>query len=181
MHLCNSHNLYLLHMNSNILKKCRAKYVNKVGFVKKKKMHIKYKQDNLHRMIWYTGMCSIMAMGLLYMLALWSNVCAIWIWIQWLFVAGAALMSCHYKTDIISVVSHPRSNSVMSLVLCMVACNGRGTWYELRQVVTNPISRLLPKIVLHSGSDVNRDPTPIQDVNLGIKEDTTINDEILDW
>ena len=42
-------------------------------------MHIKYKQDNLHRMTWYTSMCSIMAIGLLYMLALWSNVCVIWV------------------------------------------------------------------------------------------------------
>jgi hypothetical protein len=41
-------------------------------------MHVKYKQDNLYRMTWYTGTYSIMAMGLLYMLALWSNVCVIW-------------------------------------------------------------------------------------------------------
>jgi hypothetical protein len=37
-------------------------------------MHVKYKQDNLHCMTWYIGTCGIMAMGLLYMLALWSNV-----------------------------------------------------------------------------------------------------------
>jgi hypothetical protein len=37
-------------------------------------MHVKYKQDNLHCMTWYTSMCGIMAMGLLYMLVLWSNV-----------------------------------------------------------------------------------------------------------
>jgi hypothetical protein len=43
------------------------------------------------------------------------------------FVAGVDLMSSHYRTDIISNVGHPRSNVVMSLVLCMVACNGWGT------------------------------------------------------
>ena len=41
-------------------------------------MHVKYKQDNLHCMTWYTGTCSIVAMGLLYMLVLWSNVYVIW-------------------------------------------------------------------------------------------------------
>jgi hypothetical protein len=32
----------------------------------------------LHRMTWYTSMHGITAMGLLYMLTLWSNVCVIW-------------------------------------------------------------------------------------------------------
>ena len=41
-------------------------------------MHVKYIQDNLHRMTWYNDTCGIMATGLLYMLALWSNVCVIW-------------------------------------------------------------------------------------------------------
>ena len=41
-------------------------------------MHVKYRQDNLHSMIWYTGTCGIMAMSLLYMLALWLNVYVIW-------------------------------------------------------------------------------------------------------
>jgi uncharacterized membrane protein len=41
-------------------------------------MHVKYKQDNLHRMTWYTSICSIMTIGLLYMLALWSKVFIIW-------------------------------------------------------------------------------------------------------
>jgi hypothetical protein len=41
-------------------------------------MHVKYKQDNLYCMTWDIGMCGIMAMNLLYMLAIWSNVCVIW-------------------------------------------------------------------------------------------------------
>jgi hypothetical protein len=40
-------------------------------------MHVKYRQDNLYCMIWYTNTCGIMAMSLLYMLTLWSNVCVI--------------------------------------------------------------------------------------------------------
>jgi hypothetical protein len=39
-------------------------------------------------------------------------------------VAGAALMGGHYKTDIIIGVGHLRLDSVVALVLCMVACNG---------------------------------------------------------
>jgi hypothetical protein len=33
-------------------------------------------------------------------------------------------MDGHYRTDIISVVGHPRSDLVVSLVLCTIACNG---------------------------------------------------------
>jgi hypothetical protein len=47
-------------------------------------------------------------------------------WIQWLFVANAALMGGHYRTNIISGVGHPRYDSVVPLVLCMVVCNGWG-------------------------------------------------------
>jgi hypothetical protein len=36
-------------------------------------------------------------------------------------------MKGHYRTDIISGVGHPRSDSVVLLVLCMVVYNGYGT------------------------------------------------------
>jgi hypothetical protein len=91
-------------------------------------MHVKYKQDNLHRMTRNIGTCGIMAMGLLYMLALWSNACRVYeSWIQWLFVVVVALTGSRYRTDIISSVGYLRSNLVMQLVLCTVACNIRGT------------------------------------------------------
>ena len=61
-------------------------------------------------------------MGLLYMLALWSNVYMLYRpWIQWLCVAGATLMGGHYRTDIISGVDHLRLDSVVPLVSCKVA------------------------------------------------------------
>ena len=85
-------------------------------------MYVKYRQDNLHRMTLYTNTCGIMAM-----LALWSNMWIIGPWIQWLFVASAALTDGHYRTDIIRSVGHPRSDSVVALVLCTVVCNGWGT------------------------------------------------------
>jgi hypothetical protein len=42
------------------------------------------------------------------------------------------LIDGYYRTDIISDVGHPRSDSVVSLVLCMVACNGWGTGIVLQ-------------------------------------------------
>ena len=43
------------------------------------------------------------------------------------FVAGTTLVGDHYRVDIINVMGHSRSDSVMPLVLCMVAYNIRGT------------------------------------------------------
>jgi hypothetical protein len=40
-------------------------------------------------------------------------------------MAGAALMGGYYRTGIINGVSHSRSDSVVPLVLCMVAYNIR--------------------------------------------------------
>jgi hypothetical protein len=41
-------------------------------------------------------------------------------------------MDGHYKMDIISGVGHPRLDSVMPLVLCMVTCNGWSTGIVLQ-------------------------------------------------
>jgi hypothetical protein len=76
----------------------------------------------MHCMTWYAGTCGITTMSLIYELydmikcvsymSLGSNGC---------FMASAALTDNHYKTYIISNVGHPRSDSVVPLVLCMVA------------------------------------------------------------
>ena len=74
-------------------------------------------------------------------LIIWSNVCVLYgPWIQWLFMASAALKGGHYRTDIINGVDHSRSNSIMPLVLCTVLCNGRGTSIVLQvpRDSTNP-------------------------------------------
>jgi hypothetical protein len=71
-------------------------------------------------------------MGLLYELNN-MNVCGLYeCWIQWLFVAGAALKGNHYRIDIISGVVHPRSDLVVLLVLCMITCNGWATGIVLQ-------------------------------------------------
>jgi hypothetical protein len=75
-------------------------------------------------MIWYTGMCGIMAISLLYGLTLWS-MC---VWGRGDFGSNGLVIKTqpfiiddHYRTDIIIGVGYPRSNSIVSLVLCTVA------------------------------------------------------------
>jgi hypothetical protein len=87
-------------------------------------MHVKYKQNNLHCMTWYTGKCGIITVGLLYMLTLWSNVCVMWALDPIVVPGGTALMGGHYKMNIICGVGHQRSDSIVPLMLCIVVCNG---------------------------------------------------------
>ena len=74
-------------------------------------------------MTWYTGMCIIMAMGLLYRLTLWS-VC-VWGAFEsngFVIKTQPFLLDGHYRTDVISGVGHPMLDSVMLLVLRTVCC-----------------------------------------------------------
>jgi hypothetical protein len=48
------------------------------------------------------------------------------------FVTDVVLMGGHYRTDIISGIGHSRSESVVPLVLCMVAYNNWGTGIVLQ-------------------------------------------------
>ena len=73
-------------------------------------------------MTWYTGTCGTMAMGLLYGLTLWSNVCVGFGSNDFVAKTQSFSMDGHYRTDIISGMSHPRSDSVMPLVLRTVCC-----------------------------------------------------------
>jgi hypothetical protein len=75
-------------------------------------------------MTWYTGTYSTIAIGLLYGLTLWSNVYVGIGSIDFVTKAQPFPMNGYYRMDIISGVGHPRSDSIVPLVLCMVACNG---------------------------------------------------------
>jgi hypothetical protein len=66
-------------------------------------------------------------MGLLYVLALWSNVYVIWALDPMVVCGWCNLNARHYRVDIISDVGHPKSDSVVLLVLCTITCNGWGT------------------------------------------------------
>jgi hypothetical protein len=88
-------------------------------------MHVKYRQDNLYCMTWYIGTCGIMAMGLLYMLVLWS-ICVYYtgLWIHWSRDHNATI-----HNDLVTIgrtslvgVGHPRLDLVMPLMLCTIYC-----------------------------------------------------------
>ena len=59
----------------------------------------------------------------IYYMGLGSNDC---------FMAGTALTGGHYRTNIINGVGHPRSDSVVSLVLYTIVNNIRGTGVVLQ-------------------------------------------------
>jgi hypothetical protein len=85
-------------------------------------MHVKNKQDNLHCMNG-TPVCAVQWLWVFIYVSFMVKCVLYRPWIQWLFVAGAALMGGHYRMNIISGVGHPRSDSVVPLVFCMVVCN----------------------------------------------------------
>jgi hypothetical protein len=89
-------------------------------------MHLKYRQVNLHYMTWYTDTCGIIAMGLLYRLTLGSNVCVGFGSNGFVTKMQPFPIDSHYMTDITNGVGHPRSNSVMPLVLHTVCCTVTG-------------------------------------------------------
>jgi hypothetical protein len=75
-------------------------------------------------MTWYIGMYGIMVMDLLHMLILCQMcVCYMGLGSNGCFMASVALTGGHYRMDIISGVGHPRSDSVVPLMLCMVTYN----------------------------------------------------------
>ena len=78
----------------------------------------------MHCMTWYTGTCGITIMGLLYRLNnMVKCVCYMSIGSNGYFVIDLALMGGHYRMDVINGVSHPRLDSILPLVLCIVTYN----------------------------------------------------------
>jgi hypothetical protein len=73
-------------------------------------------------MTWYTGMCGIMVMGLLYGLALWSMCVGGFGSNGFVTKMQPFPMDGHYRMDIINGVGHLRLDLVMLLVLRMVYC-----------------------------------------------------------
>ena len=87
----------------------------------------------MYCMTWYTGTCSIIVMGLLYRFDdMVKCVCYMGFGSNGYFMADTTLMGDHYRTNIISGVDHPMSNSIVPLVLCTVVYNIRGTGIVLQ-------------------------------------------------
>ena len=77
-----------------------------------------------------------MAMGLLYVLALWSNVCIIWGFGSIGFMTMMQLfpMVGHYRTDVISLCGSLRigPDCAANVTYDMFSCNGWGTGIVLQ-------------------------------------------------
>jgi hypothetical protein len=79
----------------------------------------------MHCMTLYTNTCGITTMNLLYRLyTMVKCVCVGFGSNDFVTKAQPFPLDDHYRTDIISDVDHQRSNLVVPLVLCTVACNG---------------------------------------------------------
>ena len=85
-----------------------------------------------------------MAIGLLYKLHdMVKCVCYMSFGSNGSFMIGTALMGSHYRTNIISGVGHPKSDSVVLQVLCTVVYNGQATGIVLQvpQDSNNPAEK----------------------------------------
>jgi hypothetical protein len=88
-------------------------------------MYVKYRQDNLHRIHSTPVRAIVMAIGLLYMLALWSNMCIILgLWIHWFRDHGTTIPNGSITIGWTSLVGvgHSKSNSIVPLMLHTVCC-----------------------------------------------------------
>jgi hypothetical protein len=88
-------------------------------------MHVKYRQDNLHRMTWYTSMCGSMGHGLtIHVSFVVKCVCYTRLWIHWFQDLGATIPNGSVITGRTSLVGvgHSRSDSIVPLMLHIVCC-----------------------------------------------------------
>jgi hypothetical protein len=94
-------------------------------------MHVKYRQDNLHRMTWYTGTCGSNGHGLTIHVSFMVNVCVLYEGfgsIGFVTTVQPFQWFGHYRTDVISRCGPPevgldRATNVTYGMLC----NGWGT------------------------------------------------------
>ena len=101
-------------------------------------MHIKYKQDNLHRMTWYTSMCSSNGHGLtIYVSFMIKCVYYTGLWIHWFHDHDATILNGTVtirRTSLVGV-SHSGSDPIMPLMLRMVCFV---QWLEHWHCTTGP-------------------------------------------
>ena len=88
-------------------------------------MHVKYRQDNLHRMTWYTGTCNSNGHGLtIHVSFMVKCVCYMGLWIHWFRDHNATIPNGSVTIGQMSLVAigHSRSDSIVSLMLRTVCC-----------------------------------------------------------
>jgi hypothetical protein len=97
-------------------------------------MYVKYRQDNLHRMAWYTDTYSSNGHGLtIHVSFMVKCVCYMGLWIYWFHNPGATIPNGSVSIGQTSLVGmgHLRSDSIVSLMLHTVcyAITGALTLY----------------------------------------------------
>ena len=88
-------------------------------------MHVKYKQDNLHRMAWYTSTCGSNGHGLtIHASFIVKCVCYTGLWIHWFRDHGATIPNGSVTIGLMSLVDvgHSSLDSIVPLILRMVCC-----------------------------------------------------------
>jgi hypothetical protein len=88
-------------------------------------MHIKYRQDNLHGMTWYTGTCSSNGHGLtIYVSFMVKCMCYTRLWIYWICDSGATILNSSVTIGWTSLVGvgHSRLELIVPLMLHTLCC-----------------------------------------------------------
>jgi hypothetical protein len=88
-------------------------------------MHVKYRQDNLYRMTWYTSTCGSNGHGLtIHVSFMVKCVCYMGLWIHWFRDRSATIPngSVTIGRMLLVGVGHSRSDLIVPLMLCTVYC-----------------------------------------------------------
>jgi hypothetical protein len=88
-------------------------------------MHVKYRQDNLHHMTWYTGTCGSNGHKLtIHISFMIKCVCYTGLWIHWFCDPSATIPNGLVTIGWTSLVGvgHLRSDSIMPLMLRTICC-----------------------------------------------------------
>jgi hypothetical protein len=109
-------------------------------------MHVKYRQDNLHRMTWYTGTCgSIDHVLTIHVSFMVKCVCYTKLWIYWFHDLNTTIPNGLVTTGWTSLigVGHSRSDSIVPLMLRLVcyAMTGALTLYYRSLRTTSTLLR----------------------------------------
>jgi hypothetical protein len=92
-------------------------------------MHVKYRQDNLHRMTWYTGTYGSNGHGLTIHVSFYGQMCVSYrLWIHWFCDLDTTIPNGTVTTGRTSLVGmgHSGSNPIVLLMLHTVCCTMAG-------------------------------------------------------
>ena len=92
-------------------------------------MHIKYRQDNLHCITWYTGTCDSNDHELtIHVSFMVKCLCYMRLWIHWFHDHDATILigSVTIGRTLLVGVGHSRSDSIVPLMLRMICCTIAG-------------------------------------------------------